>query len=171
MISTRTVRSRKAPSIHWTVALLVVLASMVGAPGLEAQGYATQGPHKTTEMGDSYKRGGHRDDVARGVYYVPASDLENFRVHFEQDPDGVVRAKRRDANGQLQPIDTRGLSGGFADQANSVIYVMDAAGELFVIHPSWVPEAAGRDFHHSSIPNGEPVAGAGHIGFVDGADA
>lgn len=138
-----------------------------GAPD-DTPGFKTDGPYKVTEMSEKYKKG-EKADSRKGVYYVDGSDVdvEHYRVRFTPDENGVVRMERRDANGDWVRIDTNGLGG---RNPESCIYVMDAQGRIYVIHEDWEFQRSGKKapIHHSSVPSGRDVAGAGHMRIVDG---
>lgn len=87
------------------------------------------------------------------VKYLTDDELTKYRVTFSSD------GKLLDATGQ--PLDTSTASN-FAGQ-NKAIYVVDKDGNVFVSL-----EQQRGVFHHSSLGQGLPVAGAGEIQVEDG---
>lgn len=74
-------------------------------------------------------------------------------------PESRERLRIRAFDGRLYGWDGSILGDG---EAVSMIYVMDARGNIYVSHPE-----QGK-FHHSTFLQGGPVAGAGQITFRDG---
>jgi hypothetical protein len=87
------------------------------------------------------------------VRYLSDSELAKFKVSITSD------GKLLDANGA--PLDTTNASN-FTGQSKA-IYVVDKDGNVFVSLEQRVGE-----FHHSSLGQGLPVAGAGEMQVKDG---
>jgi hypothetical protein len=91
------------------------------------------------------------------VVYLSDTERELYKLTIKEGPDGVRRLHK--PNGEV--FDTANAS--TFDNRPNAIYVMDTRGNLYVS----LEQEAGR-FHHSSLGQGKPVAGAGEIKVNDG---
>jgi len=165
---------RDPASLSQTVLKIAKTGTDLGPPN---PNWHTTGPYATKNMEGDYLPGGPKEDYAQGTFYFwnegspgQVNFIDNFKVHFERQPDGSVLLMQVDPNNpsQLRPIDTRGLNPGGPGDVNTCLFVMDAAGNFYVLAPEWIaglPEAFGlsRTVNHSAIPAGHPVAAAGHM--------
>jgi hypothetical protein len=124
-----------------------------GTPGQEQdewqpkQRQPAQDPAKYGDQLADMSEGARQRDADYGVKILSDADRENFRVASNEDGQLVWNA-----TGEL--VDT---------PDHPAIYIMDKDGNIF-LHPD--PEFG--EIHHSSLANGQPVAGAGEMQVIQG---
>ena len=148
----------------------VVKSSRTGSElGPKNPNFATEGRYPLNHpMKSDYLPDQVQDDFAAGVYYFksegPEADfIKDFRVKFVEGPGGEMIVVSAAGN----VIDTQKLT---SDVAGKALYVMDAAGNFYIIALEWAPigPLGYRMINHSSIPAGHAVAAAGQIEIHNG---
>jgi peptidoglycan hydrolase-like protein with peptidoglycan-binding domain len=108
---------------------------------------------------------------ARDQTYYPSDNGEDpGQFGYEMDQDGNFF--RSGADGTLEYLDTTGITtkaGMAGSKSERMIYTMDGEGDFRLADPRAEEQARpGERFHHSSLGDGQAVAGAGEMKLRDG---
>jgi peptidoglycan hydrolase-like protein with peptidoglycan-binding domain len=105
---------------------------------------------------------------ARDHTYYPGDDADQYG--YEMDEDGNFFRYAED--GSREYLDTTGITtkaGMAGSKSERMIYTMDGEGDFRLADPRAEEQARpGERFHHSSLGDGQAVAGAGEMKIRDG---